>query len=249
MCVFILGMTETALDRASQVWGGVAVQHNDAPKPKDVDKFVFPTSTPTIRETPDYMTRTKSLGHLIDACGEYFDDLHERYKLPFQFTDDYCPSDKEIGAAIIGKKSVLDFRTGTHVNKNSPMFMRLRINKDKSKTQFDWDDNCTVFERHTFWSDDFRTGVSGQPDGGMTIEKVLVTFMLAEEIVDNDELAQLWSHMPDGLKADECPEDGLYPALWAGQFDHSEVLLKNLQYMIDKARKDDHLRGHHPQIL
>ena len=77
-------MTETALDRASQVWGGVAVQHNDAPKPKDVDKFVFPTSTPTIRETPDYMTRTKSLGHLIDACGEYFNDLHERYKLPFQ---------------------------------------------------------------------------------------------------------------------------------------------------------------------
>ena len=242
-------MTETALDRAKKAWGGVTFNNNDVVQPTNVHSLTFPTSVPSIREIPDYMTRTTTLGHLIDACGEYIDYLNDRYKLPFKFTDAHCPSDSEMGAAIIGQKSMLDFRTGTHVNREVPMTMRLRVNKSEKTSSFSYVYVGTVFERETFWADDFRTGVSGQSDGGMTIEKALVTFMLAEGITDNNELAQLWSHMPEGLKADECPDDGLYPALWAGQFNHGEVLVKNLQYMIDETRKDDGPRGLNPKIL
>lgn len=243
-------MGETALSRAKNAWGGqVSCHANDVITPLDPHRLAFPSSIPAIRETPDYMERGKALGCLIDACGEYIDDLIARYRLPFKFTDDYCPFDNEMGAAIIGQKSMLDFRIGTHLNREIPMTMRLRVNKSDETAGFSYIYVGTVFERETFWVDDLRTGVKGQTDGGMTIEKALVTFMLAEGITDNDELAQLWSYMPQSLKADEFPEDGRYPALWYGQFDHTEVLLKNLQHMIDEARKDDHLRGPHPTII
>lgn len=243
-------MEKTALGRAKNAWGGQASCHaNDVLKPSNVSQLIFPSSIPAIRETPEYEMRVKELGHLIEACGAYIHDLNARYKLPFEFKDNYYPSDTEMGAAIIGRKSMLDFRTGTHVNREVPMVMRLRVNKSDETPCFSHVYIGTVFERETFWADDFRTGVNGRPDGGMTIEKALVTFMLAEGIMDNNELVQLWSHMPEALKADECPEDGRYPALWYGQFDHDEPLIKNLQHMIDEARKDDHLRGPNPRII
>ncbi len=242
-------MIKSALDRAKEAWGGVTFNNNEVVQPMNVHSLTFPSSIPAVRETPDYMTRTKALGYLINFCGEYIDALNDKYKLPFKFTDDYCPSDNEIGAAIIGRQSMLEFKVGTHNNRFTPMNMRLRVNKVKGQTSFNYINVGTVFERETFWTDDFRTGVNGQPDGGMTIEKAFVTFFLAEGITNNDELAQLWSHIPEGLKADECPDDGLYPALWAGQFDYGEVMLKNLQHMIDETRKDDHLRGLNPVIV
>jgi hypothetical protein len=143
----------------------------------------------------------------------------------------------------------LEFKVGTHNNRFAPMNMRLRVNKAEGQTSFNYINVGTVFERKTFWADDLRTGVHGQPDGGMTIEKAFVTFFLSENITDNNELAQLWSHIPQSLKSDKCPDDGLCSTLRAGQFDHGEVLLKNLQYMIDETRKEDHLRGLNPVIL
>ncbi len=239
-------MTKSALERASEAWGGVTLNNNDVVQPTNVHSLMFPTSIPAVRETPDYMTRTKALGYLIKLSECYVDKLNENGYLQFQAQDIYA--DDAIGVIIYGRESMLDLRTGTHKHQ-SQLKMRLRVNRVAGHDNFQNDDAVTVFERETFWADDFRTGVHGQPDGGMTIEKALVTFMLAEGITDNDELAQLWSHMPDGLKADECPEDGRYPALWAGQFDHSEVLLKNLQHMIDETRKDDGPRGLNPKIL